>query len=144
MQGTGSVGKYAVLQAFTVPIGVILLVVALLFGKSIEAVGWAAIASSIVHVAASLMVLRKLVRLQILALAAAVVKSAGIAVASSIVPAAVVSFMTIGPDHIWVPLIIAGVGAGVGFLAAIFATRHPLADEVKEMWATGRRFVFGQ
>jgi O-antigen/teichoic acid export membrane protein len=142
MQGTGSVGKYAVLQAFTVPMGVILLVLALLYGKSIEAVGWAAIASSIVHVAASLMVLRRLVRLRILGLAGAVVKSAWITVASSIVPAAVVSFMTIGPDHIWLPLIIAGVGAGVGFLTVIFATRHPLADEIKQMLTTGRRFVF--
>jgi O-antigen/teichoic acid export membrane protein len=141
MQGTGSVGRYAVLQAFTVPIGTILLTLALLYWRSIEAVGWVSIISSTIHVIASIAFLRRLANLRVLDLLRAMSKSAVISIFSSIVPALVVLTTAIGPDHIWLPLIVAGGGAGIGFLSATFGLRHPLSDEIKKVWGTGIRFV---
>ncbi len=141
LQGTGSVGKYAVIQAFTVPFGIAVLASALIYGGSIEAAGYAAMINATVHVTASLTVIRRLMGLPIRDLARGVAKSAGIAILSNIIPGIVVMTMTIDTEHLWLPLIVAGCGAGVSFVAATFVLRHPLADEIIELLGTGMRLL---
>lgn len=61
---------------------------------------------------------------------AATWKSAMVALASSIVPALVLVYMTPVPGNLWVPLLIASFGMGVGWLTAIYAFKHSFADEI--------------
>ena len=142
LQGTGSVARYAILQAFTVPVQISVLSVALVYGKSLEAVGWASITGTLIHVVASLVYLRQLVGLQIVELMRAVTKSALLAVFCSIIPAVVSSSMTIGPSNIWPPLLLGAAGAGVGFLGGVFLLSHPLADDIRDAITQGRAIFF--
>jgi len=142
LQGTGSVGRYAVLQAFTVPANIAILSVALVFGGSLEAVGWATLLSAAVHVAASLTFLRRLIGIRFRDILNSVAKSAGLALFSSVAPAVVLLVMPVGPGNIWVPALLGATGGGVGFIGAVFLLKHPLADEVASVFRQARRFAW--
>jgi len=138
LQGTGSVGKYAVLQAFTVPTRVVLLTVALVLGGDLEAVGWAIMLATVIRVAASLTFLQRLIGIRFSEIVTAVAKSAGVALFSSVAPTIVLLFMRVDPGDIWVPTLLGACGAGIGFIGAVFLLKHPLADEVADIFRQAR------
>ena len=142
LQGTGSVGKYAVLQAFTVPTRVVILIVALVLGGNLEAVGWASMLATVIHVAASLTFLRRLIGIRLREILSAVTKSAGLALFSSVAPTIVLLFMPVGPGDIWVPALLGACGAGIGFTGAVFLLKHPLADEVATIFRQARTLAW--
>jgi O-antigen/teichoic acid export membrane protein len=131
LQGTGSVGKYALLQLFTVPTEIAVMIGALAYEHDIIAAGWTAIFGSMLHVSASLYFLNRLADIRLRDVAEAVGKSAALAVLTSIAPALVTLFMQIGPGHLWLPVLIAGGGSGISFILGILVLRHPIADEVR-------------
>ena len=131
LQGTGSVGKFAVLQAIIVPARVVLLVGVLLTWRNLEVAGWAAIASSTLRIAVSVTFMQKMGIVRAIEILGAVAKSAALAICSSIGPLMVVVLMPIGPQHIWGPFLSAACSAALGFIGAVFFFRHPLADEVR-------------
>ena len=57
-------------------------------------------------------------------------KSAMVAGTSSIVPLFALLVMEPGPQNLWLPLIVAGCGMGVGWLAGIHLFRHDFKDEI--------------
>ena len=145
LQGTGSVGKYLTLQVFVVPAQIAILGIALVFGKSLQAVGISSILNASLQVTASMIFLRRTVGLRPIDVFSAVVKSAGVAVCSSIAPALVAIFATLsGPGHFWIPLLIAGAGAGVGFIGGVFLLKHPLMNEMTKLFAHARGIILGR
>jgi O-antigen/teichoic acid export membrane protein len=142
LQGTGSIGKYVILQLVTVPLQVAFLATALLLGRDLEAVGWAMIAGAAVQVTMSLAFLRVAAKVSLGDIFGAVSKSILLAIASSIAPLIVVLTMTIAPGHLWVPLLLGAIGSGTAFLAAAFSLKHPLAEELKKLGVQGWRAVF--
>ena len=143
LQGTGSVGKYALLQVFTVPLQVAVLIAALLYEQDVVAAGWTAIFGAVMHVAASLVFLRRLAGIQVTDVIRAVGKSAALTLLTCIAPALVALLMPIGPENLWPPVLIAAVGTGLCFVGGVFLLKHPLADELKGVLLHGWRLVAG-
>lgn len=143
LQGTGSVGKYALVQLFTVPVQVAVLIGTLLYERSLLAAGWTAIFGAILSVVASLFFLRRLAGIRVADVFGAVAKSAALTLLTCIAPATVALLMPIGPQNLWPPMLIGAAGSGFSFVGGVFLLKHPLADEVKGALSYGWRLVTG-
>ncbi len=97
---------------------------------------------SITHVAAGQVVfyvltyfvfhhsLQRLMTISHLEILGATWKSFMVAVTSSLVPVFALFYMNPGPDNLWPPLIVAGCGMGLGWLAGIYLFRHSFGEEI--------------
>ncbi|HUN50331.1 MAG TPA: oligosaccharide flippase family protein, partial [Candidatus Sulfotelmatobacter sp.] len=142
LQGTGSIVKFVSSLAITVPVQIVLLVIALMSSQGLEGVGYAIIASAVVQAVVSFVFLRSVTKMSLGDLIGATAKSGALAVASSVVPLIVVLTMPTGPDNLWLPLLIAAAGAAIGFGGAAFLLKHPLAEEMRNLIKLGWRSVF--
>jgi hypothetical protein len=98
--------------------------------------------SATLHVAASLAFIQRLIGIRFSDILEAVAKSAGLALFSSVAPTIVLLFMAVGPGNIWMPALLGGAGAGIGFMGAVFLLKHPLADEVAGVFRQARKMVW--
>lgn len=56
------------------------------------------------------------------------------AACSLIIPVTVIMLYDIGPNNIWQPFLVAGVGSPLGWLGGIMLTRHPVRYEIALAW----------
>ncbi|SMF58787.1 Membrane protein involved in the export of O-antigen and teichoic acid [Tistlia consotensis] len=94
------------------------------------AVAAAQIAVHLVAFAIIQLLVRRTVGLGFGALMASCGRSFAVALASAAGPLLVALFYPPRPDLLWPPLLVALATAGIGWLAAIFATDHPLRGEI--------------
>jgi O-antigen/teichoic acid export membrane protein len=141
-QGTGSISKYVVVQAITVPAQIALLTIALIISHDLVAIGIATIATAVLQLIVSFAYLKNIAKVSWSDTFHAVAKSCVLTAVSSIGPLIVVLTMPTGPTYLWPPLLLAAAGAAIGFAGAALLLKHPLADEVRNIVKLGWRSVF--
>jgi O-antigen/teichoic acid export membrane protein len=97
---------------------------------SLEAVAWALVATFAVSFGVYLWCMRRMVGLTFGDVLRAGWRSAVVAAATAAVPLAVRLSFDVGPDAVVVPLAIAVAGAGIGWLAGVFALNHAMKGEI--------------
>ena len=101
----------------------------------LEAIAAALILSELLSLAVVSHYLHKTVKIHFSQLLSACGKSAAMTAASAAVPALVRTLWQHGDERPWLPLSIGITGAGLGWLAAVFLTRHPLGGHLRPLLA---------
>lgn len=57
-------------------------------------------------------------------------KSVFVTLTSSIVPAFALFYMRPGPENLWAPLLVGGIGMGIGWLLGIYLFKHSFGAEI--------------
>lgn len=97
----------------------------------LEAVAWATVGAFAISFLVYLLCLHRLIALRFVDIVRASWRSALVAAASGVGPLAVLVLFDVGPGNVLVPLLVAGVTAGLGWLGGVFAFAHPVRDEVR-------------
>lgn len=135
----GAAGKTLRVTLATVAMSLPLTVAGALFG--LVELGAALLISAVFALWLWLSSTRTVVAFDWPAVVSAFGKSLGVAAAAALVPAAVLALFGPRPDTMLLPLVVGLSGAGIGFLAGLQATRHPLMTEVRSVAsATARLF----
>jgi O-antigen/teichoic acid export membrane protein len=123
----GAVRQNLTTQLTVQPLKIALILFAAFHGLS--AVAFALAAAALVHGAMVHYYMRRLVGVRLSDYAPVFLRSGGLALAAAVAPLAVTGGMTIGPDRLWGPLLIAAAGAALGFAAGLLVLNHPLRRE---------------
>lgn len=133
----GAVRTQAKLDALSVPVRVLAVLIAAPFG--LEWVAWAVVAGGMVRAALIFRDLRRLTGLQIGALAVALRRSALVALVSVSAPLLLFAWHPLTADHALLQLSISALAAAPLWLAAILLFEHELAAECtlagRKVWA---------
>jgi O-antigen/teichoic acid export membrane protein len=138
---SGHINNYLKITYVTQPIRLGLLVWAAFY--NIEAVAGVAVAVSVISLALNYRETAKLYNLHFRDVARATYRSAGITVISSVIPLLVYALHVTGElTNPWVVLIVGGAGGALGWLIGVFATHHPITEEVGLLrsWLGKRRY----
>ena len=99
----------------------------------LHAVGWALVSSALINTTIYLRIAKPLVKFAWSDLRSALGKSGLVAFGSMAAPLAVSLWYGFRPESTLLPLVLALPGAGIGFLAAACAARHPLWWEIDRL-----------
>jgi O-antigen/teichoic acid export membrane protein len=103
------------------------------------------VAATLVSAVIGYVLLRSAIGLRAWPLVHAMMPSGGIALLSALGPIAVVLLFSIGPDSIWIPLLVAVSTSAIGWGIGVIFFNHPLKAELRavlghvgERWSEGR------
>ena len=129
----GNVGAMLWLEIVIQVPRIILLALASLY--SLEAVAWSVCATYLIGGLAHNWMLRRLISLPMRDLFRALVPSVVVTGFSVIAPVLTVLFLDVKGKDMILPLALASVGAGLGWLFAVHVTNHPIKGELQNLWA---------
>ena len=78
--------------------------------------------------------LRVLIGLSLRGVIQAVYKSIAVAVSSAMAPAIIFLIIDVGPDNLWLPLLLALPGTAALWVGSIFVLKHPFWEEICLLW----------
>jgi O-antigen/teichoic acid export membrane protein len=140
---TGRVRDTLTSSLITLPVGALAMALAAPYG--IEAIAASMFFSWPLQIAVSLWFIRRQIHFTVPELLGAVWKSAPVALAAAVAPAAVIAREGLRPDLPLAILALALGGAGLGWLLGLAATQHPLLNELlhiaRLLWPRRRRPV---
>ena len=128
IQAMGEVKKNLVAQIVTQPVAVILMIGAGQF--NLIAVTAALIIAAAFSVIVSYRVIEQIIGAKLDDVVRRSLKSLGVTVCTMVAPALVVAFVHTGSNNIWLPLAVASIGAGLGWLLGVVLLRHDLRNEI--------------
>lgn len=128
MISIGAINELMKLHLLFQPINIALIIAAAF--HSLEAVAGAGIFGAILFFLLSFFSLHRITGITSAAMLKAVRVSACVTVCSSVGPASVFFWMEMGPDNLWLPLILASLVCVIGWFSGLFAFKHLLRDEV--------------
>ena len=100
---------------------------------SLEALGWAIVAASVLLSLIWLHVTQRIVGFRRRALLGALARSFLVAAAALVGPLLTVAYFGLRPDNVLPPLILSGLGLAAGFLTAAWRLRHPVWTEILQL-----------
>jgi len=133
IQAMGEVKKNLLAQLVTQPVTIFLVIAAGQF--NLVLVTGALIIAAAFSVVVSYRVIAQLIGATLDDVVLGSLKSAGVTLCTVVAPAAVVFLLRTDPDHIVLPLAVASVGAGLGWLLGVLAFRHDLRNEMTRVTA---------
>ena len=77
---------------------------------------------------------RVLIGLSLRGVIQAVYKSIAVAVSSAMAPAIIFLVIDVGPDNLWLPLLLALPGTAALWVGSIFVLKHPFWEEICLLW----------
>jgi O-antigen/teichoic acid export membrane protein len=129
LSATGAIARNLRLQIILQPASILLIILASLHG--LEWVAGAVIVSAILFVVLSYVAVNELIGNSTRELISALSPSLVVAVTCGAAPLLLTLTVSIGPNNLWPPLILAAIGAALGWTLAVFATRHPITSEIR-------------
>jgi O-antigen/teichoic acid export membrane protein len=137
-QATGAAREKLHTQAIVQMVKIALVAAAASHG--LEAVTWAIVVASFLRVIVSFYYVGQIIGVTAVDLVAATAGSLAVTVCAAVPPLVVALAMEIGPDNLWLPLLLASGGAGLAWMAAIVALDHPLKTELHLAAAKARSY----
>jgi O-antigen/teichoic acid export membrane protein len=133
LTAAGQAGRMLKTTSISITSTVVLAAASVTFGVTMLA--WAMTATAIISATVWMRMIRPVVGFSWLQLYQALWRSALVALASAVGPLAVVAVSGLEPEHSLSAVTLGGVGAGIGFVASVMLTGHPLRNELTAGWS---------
>lgn len=138
-QATGAMRQRMNVQILITPVKLAVLLILAQFGLAAVAAG--TILNAFVELVPSQFAVNRIIATRATDLVAATWKSLLITAASAAGPALVLIYQPPTPGYLLVPILLAALGCGVFWLAALFLLAHPMAGEMLRLLRQGRRMA---
>ncbi len=135
-QATGAMRQRMGVQLLIMPLKLAVLFVSAQFGLAAVAAG--TILNACIELVPSQFAVNRVIGTRPLELVTALWKSLLATAASAAGPALVLIYLPPAVNHLWQPLLLAALSAGIFWLAAIFLLAHPLAEEMLRLLGQAR------
>ena len=138
-QASGALRQRMVVQVIVTPVQVALLFAAAPFG--LVAVAAASVLNALMELIISQIAVNRIAGMTMPEIGGAVAGSAFVMAVSAALPVLTLFIMPPDNNNVVLPLVLAAIGATIGWLGSVFALGHPIAEEISNALLHARRFV---
>ncbi len=138
-QATGAMRQRMNVQILVTPARLAVLFVTAQFGLAAVAAG--TILNALIEFLPSQLAMNRIIGTGLADLFAATWKSLLATLASAVAPVLVLIYLPPTAQDLWAPVILAGIGTGAAWLAALFLLAHPMAGEMLRLLGHGQRLT---